>query len=94
MEFVNFNYLSKESLDFMVTNYSGLADKLPFYDWIGYTDIDAVPQVPNDFWARLTNLRGIHTDGPITNVKQFLILLRNCPYVRNLNLSLRDLPTA
>lgn len=76
--------LSKEVLRCIAENYSGLADQLPFIDTVFYQEIEVVPQVPIDFWPRLTNLREIHLSDRVENAERFLNFLARFPNIQTL----------
>lgn len=79
--------LSREVLNLMIANYSNLADELPFYETIVYSDAKTVRQLPSDFWHKLTGLKKIKIAGRIRNIAPFLHALSNCPTVRALAFS-------
>lgn len=63
----------------MIANASRLADRLPLYQAIRYTDIESmVSRIPADFWARLSHLRVVGVNDKVKNVDHLLAFLKNC----------------
>ena len=75
-----FGHLNRESLVCLAKNPSRLADKIPFYRYLNYSDIEQVvsPSLEVDLLKRYIHLKKIKVNRPVQNIERFLCLLKNC----------------
>ena len=83
---LNSAFLKNETLRILIAGYSRLADQLPNYRRIYYSDIEPLPEIPAAFWRKLINLEDIDVVGQVKNMDQFLDLLRACPAIQFLDI--------
>ena len=88
------NYLSRESLACLVKNPSRLADEIPFYRELQYSDIKerVVPGLEVDLLKRFTDLNKIKVNRPVQDILRFLDLLKNCKNIVELVFDKCDQP--
>ena len=75
----NSDYLSSFRLVCLAENRSRLADEIPFYHSLHYSNIERVaPGLEVDVLKRCTNLNQIQVYPPVQDIQRFLDLLKNC----------------
>ena len=81
----SFDYLSKESLIYLAENLSRLADEIPFYGELRYSDIEAVaPGLEVDLLKRFTNLNKMTVNHSVQDIERFLDILKNFRHITEL----------
>ena len=71
-------YLGVQSFVSLAKNPSRLADEIPFYSLLYYSDIEAVaPEMEVDLLKRFTNLNTVLIGSSVRDIERFLVLLKN-----------------
>ena len=74
-----YDNLNGEWFVFLAENRSRLADEIPFYSSLYYSDIERVaPGLEVDLLKRFTDLKEVTIDRPVQDIQRFLDLLKNC----------------
>ena len=74
------SYSSGEWLACLTGNRPRLADEIPFYSSLQYSDIEELvsPSQDVDLLKRFTNLNMVKVNRPVKDIERFLNLLKNC----------------